>query len=78
MQQIEFSLLGISHLSKLDYSLYCTFQCFDAVGWAAGRASGVLKTEWWDAGMVMCMGQGADLIAYGPDDATATHYLLLQ
>jgi len=21
-------------------------QCFDAVGWAAGRASGLLKTEW--------------------------------
>jgi len=37
------------------------FQCFDAVGWAAGRASCLLKTEWWDAGMVMCLGQGADL-----------------
>jgi len=22
-------------------------QCFDAVGWAAGRASGLKKTEWW-------------------------------
>ena len=22
-------------------------QCFDAVGWAAGRASGLYKTEWW-------------------------------
>ena len=21
-------------------------QCFDAVGWVAGRASGLLKTEW--------------------------------
>jgi len=35
--------------------------CFDAVGWAAGRAFGLQKTEWWDAGMVMCLGQGADL-----------------
>ena len=35
------------------------------------------KTEWWDAGVVMCLGQGADF-AYGPADATATHCLLLQ
>jgi len=31
-------------------------QCFDAVGWAAGRAS-----EWWGAGMVIYMERGADL-----------------
>ena len=36
-------------------------QCFDAVGWAAGRASGLLKTEWWDAGVVICLQRGADL-----------------
>jgi len=36
-------------------------QCFDAVGWAAGKASGLQKTEWWDAGVVMYLGQGADL-----------------
>jgi len=40
--------------------MFC-LQCFDTVHWAAGRASGVLKTEWWDAGMVICLGQGADL-----------------
>jgi len=28
-------------------------QCFDAVGWAAGRASGLQKTEWWGAGAVI-------------------------
>jgi len=28
--------------------------------WLGGR-KGLLKTEWWDAGMVMCLGQGADL-----------------
>jgi len=27
----------------------------------AGRASGLYKTEWWDAGVVMFLGQGADL-----------------
>ena len=36
-------------------------QCFDAVGWAAGRASGLYKTEWWGAGMVICLERGADL-----------------
>ena len=37
-------------------------QCFDAVGWAARRASGLYKkTEWWGAGVVVCVEQGADL-----------------
>ena len=36
-------------------------QCFEVVGWVAGRASGLQKTEWRDAGVVMCLGQGADL-----------------
>jgi len=40
-------------------SLY--LQCFDAVGWAAGRASGLWKTEWWGAGMVICLEWGVDL-----------------
>jgi len=34
---------------------------FDAVGWAAGTASGCKKTEWWGAGMVICLERGADL-----------------
>ena len=41
-------------------SLQC-LQCFDAVGWAAGRASGLYKTEWWGAGVVICLERGADL-----------------
>ena len=40
--------------------LHC-FQCFDAVGWAAGRASGLLKTEWLGASVVICLERGADL-----------------
>jgi len=36
-------------------------QCFDAVGRAAGRACSLQKTEWWDAGVVICMERGADL-----------------
>jgi len=40
-------------------ALYCLLnclQCFDAVGWAAGRAY-----EWWGAGLVICMERGTDL-----------------
>jgi len=47
--------------SPLTISLYNLLQCFDAVGWAAGRASGLQKTEWWGAGVVVCLEQGADL-----------------
>ena len=36
-------------------------QCLDAVGWAALRASGLKKNEWWGAGMVICLQWGADL-----------------
>jgi len=35
------------------------------------------KTEWWGAGMVICLERGADL-HMAPADATATHCLLLQ
>ena len=36
-------------------------QCFDAVGLAAGRASGRYKTEWWAAGVVICLERLADI-----------------
>jgi len=41
-------------------SIVC-LQCIDAVGWAAGKASGLQKTEWWGASMVICLERGADL-----------------
>ena len=36
------------------------FQCFDAVGWAAGRACGLQKQSCGGAGVVVCLEQGAD------------------
>ena len=36
-------------------------QCFDVVGWAAGRAPACKKTERWGAGVVICLERGADL-----------------
>jgi len=55
------SLKTCLHIITLLIILRFCLQCFDAVGWAAGRASGLLKTEWWGAGMVICLEQGADL-----------------
>jgi len=46
---------------------------FYAVGLAAGRASGLQKTEWHGyQSAARCK------FAYGPADATATHFLLIQ
>ena len=45
-----------SYLSA--FSAFC-FQCFDAVGCAAGIRP--VKTEWWDAGVVICLERGAGL-----------------
>ena len=37
-------------------------QCFDAVAWLGGR-KGIrpVKTEWWGAGVVICLERGAEL-----------------
>ena len=42
-------------------SVALCLQCFDTVGWTAGRASGLWKTKWWGAGVVVCLERGADL-----------------
>jgi len=54
------------HTDSLFYSHYASqhvcLQCFDAVGWAAGRAPRLQKkTDWWGAGVVVCLQQAADL-----------------
>ena len=38
-------------------------QCFDAIGWATKRASSLYKTDWWDAGVIICLERGADFSA---------------
>ena len=43
-----------SFYSCLVFTFNC-LQCFDAVGWVAGRVSGLQKTEWWGAGVVICL-----------------------
>ena len=51
-------------------------QCFDAVGWAGRRASGLQKLSGW---VLAWLSVGARCrLAYGPADAIATDYLWLQ
>ena len=62
-------LLAIEHISCSWYGLQCfhVLQCsvaFSAltllVGWQEGHPA-CKKTEWWGAGVVVCLEQGADL-----------------
>jgi len=53
---------------------------FSALTLLVGRQEGhpaCKKTEWWGAGVVVCLERGADL-HMAPAGATATHCLLLQ
>ena len=73
-------LLKCSRWSETDFTKmfleFLCLQCFDAVGWAAGRASGLQKN--WVVGCWHGYLSGARCrLAYGPADATATHCLLL-
>ena len=56
------------------------FFAFSALTLLVGQQEGHLackKTEWWVAGVVICLEWGADLHNYGPAGATATHCLFL-
>jgi len=53
-------MLSVNEI-KLSIILKMCLQCFDAVRWVAGRASSLQKTEWWGAGMAICLERGADL-----------------
>jgi len=39
-------------LIRLSIYIGC-LQCFDAVGWAAGKGIRPVKTEWWSTGVVI-------------------------
>jgi len=63
------------------FTTYCMqlvcLQSFDAVGWAAGRASGLYKQL--SGGALAWLSVWSEVqTVYGPADATATHCLLLQ
>jgi len=66
----------------MGYLYLLLLNAFSALTLLVGRQEGhpaCKKTEWWGAGVVICLEQGADLHNfYGPADATATHCLLLQ
>jgi len=54
-------------------------QCFDTVGWASERASGLQKNEWWGAGsgMVICLKQSANDLHIVKLMPLPPHHLLL-
>jgi len=55
------NVINFCHVNYLKIYLHIHFQCYDAVSWATGKASGLQKTEWWGAGMVICLRRGANL-----------------
>jgi len=66
-------------INNYNKTIYCTYQItFSALTLLVEQQEEYLackKTECWDAVMVLCLGQGADL--HGPSDAIAIHCLLL-
>jgi len=66
----------ICHAKREDYQNCCANLAFSAlmllVGWKGIQP---VKSEWWNAGVVNLSGPRCRF-AYGPADATATHYLL--
>ena len=57
-----FAVTCCEEIAKKLFDMKQCLQCFDAVGWATGRASGLYKTaECWGAGVVICLERGADL-----------------
>ena len=73
----EYCFFGILN-AFLSFFFSFSFFAFSA-NLLVGRQEGHLackKTEWWGAGVVICLERRAHL--HGPADATATHYLLLQ
>jgi len=48
-------LFAVSTAVILFVLMLISLQCFDAVGWAAGRASGLQKVSGGVAGVVICL-----------------------
>jgi len=71
-------VVAIIIIINIIISYIICLQCFDAVGCAAGRASSLQKTEFWGAGVVICLERGADLHIVQLMSLPLTHCLLLQ
>jgi len=70
------NLNGVLYIFLLFSCFITARSAFSALTLLVGRQErhpACKKTEWWGAGVVICL----ERLAYGPADATATHYLLL-
>ena len=58
----DISLFNVLSCALFYIGFLLCLQCFDAVGWLGGR-KGIrpVKTEWWGAGVVICLERVADL-----------------
>jgi len=87
-QNKEHTIIKAFTVSEIDCN---AFNALTLLVWRQEGHPACKKLEWWGAGMVICLEQGADLhmavvikqICYGmlcfsAADATATHSLLLQ
>ena len=61
LQKRNLAFLQAECLHSRPVELTVNLPSIDAVGWVAGKASGLWKTEWWGAGVVICLEWGADL-----------------
>ena len=52
--------IRLVHVKHFSTHCFC-YQPSVLNSWATGRASGLWKTEWWRAGVVICLERGADL-----------------
>ena len=66
----------VFYVSTFYFVLWVVVLAFYALTLLVWRHLVCKKTDWWVAGVVICLERGADL--HGPSDATATHCLLLQ
>ena len=80
VQFISVAAVAVVRALRADLpSLHCAFSALTLlVGWQEGHLA-CKKTEWWGAGVVICLDRGADLhMAQVMPLPTATHCLLLQ
>jgi len=74
MQQLVNTCINMYYLCGRDWLKFAQvcYAAFSAltllVGWQEGHLA-CKKTEWWGAGMVICLEQGC-ILAYSPADAT--------
>jgi len=72
-----FYIASAGNSVTLLHCICCHLQCFNTIGWAAGRASGLLKNWVMKCWYGYLSGPRCNWCAYGPFNASATPSSLL-